>query len=105
MRAVESVMKEPSRDQSRPVYDELADRYDNAMALCERLGLARLRAAALRELPVGGRILEVGAGTGLNFRHYPKGARGVAVELSYEMLRQARGKSERPIDLRLVQAR
>jgi len=88
-----------------PIYDQLAERYDRAMQPLERLCLARLRAAAFRELPADGRLLEVGAGTGLNFRHYPPHARGAAVELSFEMLRHARWKMERPAHVALVQAR
>lgn len=70
----------------------------------ERLGLERLRAATLREMPEGARLLEVGAGTGANFRFYPRQARGAASELSREMLLRARDKSERPRGVRLVQA-
>ena len=99
-------MKETQPDQlKRPVYDQLAERYDRAMQPLERLGLARWRAAACSELPAVGRLLEVGAGTGLNFRHYPPHARGAAVELSFEMLRHARWKMERPANVALVQAR
>ena len=53
-------------------------------------------------LPKDTRILEVGAGTGLNFVFYPKSAKGVASEPSREMLRIAAGK-QRPQDVRLVQ--
>lgn len=70
----------------------------------ERLGLEKLRASALRELPEGARLIEVGAGTGANFRFYPNEARGVASELSREMLARARVKDERPEGVRLVQA-
>lgn len=74
----------------------------------ERWGLQRLRAAAFGELPEGARLLEVGAGTGLNFRFYPRGARGVASEPSAEMLKLASAKPERraaTAGVRLVQAR
>ncbi len=67
--------------------------------------MARWRAATLGELPAQSCILEVGAGTGLNFRHYPPDARGAAVELSREMLKHARCKATRPAGVRLVQAR
>ena len=69
-----------------PVYDGLAGHYDCAMSPLERLGLARLRAATLRELPTRGCLLEVGAGTGANFSFYPAEARGVASEPSRAML-------------------
>jgi ubiquinone/menaquinone biosynthesis C-methylase UbiE len=90
-----------------PVYDRFAGRYDGVMRPLERWLVARLRAAAFRELRAGvivGSLLEVGAGTGANFAHYPDGATGAACELSREMLRRAREKA-RPAGVRLVQAR
>ncbi len=93
----------PSPQTKPPSYDQIAERYDRALQPFERWFLARLRAATLRELPIDSRLLEVGAGTGLNFRHYPPGTSGVASELSYEMLRHARRKIERPPHVQLVQ--
>ncbi|HEY0101270.1 MAG TPA: class I SAM-dependent methyltransferase [Pyrinomonadaceae bacterium] len=105
-----------------PVYDACASHYDRAMRPLERLLLRRLRAATLRALTAdsigshpandgkerdahgGLRLLEIGAGTGLNFAHYPPGARGAATEPSREMLRRAREKSPPP-GLHLVQSR
>jgi ubiquinone/menaquinone biosynthesis C-methylase UbiE len=69
----------------------------------ERRFLARWRAEALSALPAESRLLEIGAGTGLNFPFYPRGAHGAASELSGEMLRVARGKA-RPEGVRLVQS-
>src|SRR5215211_1311950 len=69
----------------------------------ERWGLARLRARALAEVApalaesaAGGRLLEVGAGTGGNFPFYPSGARAACVEPSREMLVRALCKPGRP---------
>lgn len=87
-----------------PVYDRLAARYDRAMRPLERWALARLRARTLKHLPETGRVLEVGAGTGLNFPYYPAHARGAATELSGAMLDVARTK-ERPPGLCLVRNR
>ena len=90
-----------------PIYDRFAGRYDGVMRPLERWLIARLRAAAFGELHDGGgggALLEVGAGTGANFAHYPPAATGAACELSREMLRRARAKA-RPIGVRLVQAR
>jgi SAM-dependent methyltransferase len=50
----------------------------------------------------GVRLLEIGAGTGLNFAHYPRDAHGAATEPSREMLRRAREKA-RPTGVCLVQ--
>ncbi|HVF56233.1 MAG TPA: methyltransferase domain-containing protein [Pyrinomonadaceae bacterium] len=88
-----------------PAYDRVAPRYDRAMRPLERLGLAQLRAATLRELPEDARLLEVGAGTGANFSFYPRGARGAASDASGEMLSIAREKPERPRGVALVQTR
>ncbi len=87
-----------------PTYDRVASYYDRWMRPFERAGLARLRAAALAEVPGGGLLVEVGAGTGANFRHYPEGARAACAEPSREMLLRARERGERPPGAALVQA-
>lgn len=95
----------PPKQQTRAkpaIYDRMAGRYDRAIAPLERMFLARLRAEALHELPPESHILEIGAGTGLNFPFYPHGAHGVASEFSCEMLKVARGKN-RPSSVHLVQ--
>jgi len=86
------------------VYDRLASRYDRWMRPLERVGLARLRAAALALMPEGGRLLEVGAGTGANFPFYPRGARAACAEPSREMLLRAQLKPERPEGAALFQS-
>jgi len=87
----------------RVTYDSLAAHYDAGIRPCERWFLARLRERAVAALPVGGKLLEVGAGTGLNFSYMRAGAQGVASELSREMIRRAELKP-RPKSISLVQA-
>ncbi|MDQ3651305.1 MAG: class I SAM-dependent methyltransferase [Acidobacteriota bacterium] len=97
-------MRIPPTDDQPPTYDRLAANYDRALAPLERWFLARLRAHTLKALPADGRVLEVGAGTGLNFRHYPACARGAATELSGAMIDVARAK-ERPPGVHLIRNR
>jgi ubiquinone/menaquinone biosynthesis C-methylase UbiE len=86
------------------VYDRLAARYDRALRPFERRFLSRWRAETLSHLPKGATLLEIGAGTGLNFPHYPIDACGVATDLSCQMLEIAREKP-RPAQVALVQCR
>ena len=90
------------------VYDRFAAGYDRNMRPLERWGLARLRALALAEVAAavgdGGRLLEVGAGTGGNFPFYPAGARAACVEPSREMILRARSKPQRPAGSLLAQS-
>ena len=89
---------------TRYVYDRFAGGYDRLIRPWERLGLARLRAAVLAEMPSGGWLLEVGAGTGGNFPFYPRDARAACAEPSREMLLRAREKPERPAGAALFQS-
>lgn len=84
-------------------YDEVAPHYDAAMRPLDRWFLARLRASTLSYLPATARILEIGAGTGLNFIYYPDNALAVATEPSREMLRLAAEK-RRPSGVKLLQS-
>lgn len=95
--------KETQPSRGRTTYDRIAPRYDRAVRPLERWFLARLRANTLRYLPEGARVLELGAGTGLNFVFYPTNTVGVASEPSSGMLRLAAEK-ERPDKVRLVQS-
>jgi ubiquinone/menaquinone biosynthesis C-methylase UbiE len=89
--------------QDQVTYDKIAPHYDQAMAPLERWFLGKLRAATLRKLPAHARLLEVGAGTGLNFAYYPEATSGVAIEPSSNMLQIAKGKLALP-NIALVQS-
>lgn len=75
------------------VYDALAKGYDLLFEPLERWALARWRAETVSYLPRESKILEIGAGTGLNFRHYPPVRFAAALELSKEMVRRARHRA------------
>jgi len=85
-------------------YDRLAPRYDRSMGRLDRRFLQKLRREAIASLPHRGRIIEVGAGTGLNFVFYDSGAKVVATEPSREMIRFAANKSS-PARIDLLQSR
>ena len=83
------------------IYDKLAKGYDRAFAPFERRFLAGWRKETLSYLPQNARILEIGAGTGANFRLYPRVKHAVASEISCKMLEYAREKTN---SVSLVQA-
>ncbi len=70
-------------------YDQFASKYDKAIAPFEKRFLSKWRQEALSHVPETSTILEIGAGTGLNFRFYPKSNHAVAIEISSEMIRFA----------------
>lgn len=88
---------------TRARYDEIAPHYDAAIRPLQRWFLASLRQKTFSQLPENARLLEVGAGTGLNFVLYPPQTVGVATEPSIEMLKIAKEK-KRPQGVTLVQS-
>jgi ubiquinone/menaquinone biosynthesis C-methylase UbiE len=64
--------------------------YDRITASTERRWLGKARRQLLGGL--SGRVLEIGAGTGANFRHYPPHVQVTAIEPSPHFLRRARMK-------------
>jgi ubiquinone/menaquinone biosynthesis C-methylase UbiE len=65
--------------------------YDPFLALGERRGMAAHRRALLAD--VRGRVLEVGAGTGLNLPYYPEAVDLVLTEPDPSMLRRLRRRA------------
>jgi len=67
--------------------DIFARVYDYVLKPFQWMGLANLR----RQLVASarGRVLEIGAGTGLNFEHYPQGIELIALEPDAIMLKRA----------------
>src|ERR1051325_1828282 len=99
----QSAERRSAGPRTRVVYDTLAPGYEAFMRPLERWFYSRLRSKTFASLSEAGRILEVGAGTGLNFPYYPRAsALCVASELSREMLRIASDK-QKPQNVHLVQ--
>lgn len=75
--------------------------YDRLMASTERAGLADRRAALIAD--ARGATLELGAGTGLNLRHYPDAVTElVLTEPDYHMARRLRSRvaeAGRPVEV------
>jgi len=70
------------------IFDGSASVYDMALAPLELAGLARLRRPLVTN--ARGAVLEIGAGTGVNFPNYSNSARVFALDESREMLSVAR---------------
>jgi len=94
-----------ANDRGHPVF---AWCYDRMSRSDERAGMAEHRRDLLAD--AAGRVVEIGAGTGLNFRHYPAAVQEVAaVEPDPHMLRRAVAAAEAegqavPVDMRRARA-
>lgn len=99
-------MENPNAGLKEGFYSKLFARfYDPFMEAMEQKVLGRYRKQLLE--PLMGDILEVGSGTGINFKLYPKACRVIASEPSEHMLKyaEARLKMEAiEADIRLVLA-
>jgi ubiquinone/menaquinone biosynthesis C-methylase UbiE len=87
-------------DESTPTQRLLAEIYDGFLALGERRGMRARRAALLAGAE--GRVLEIGAGTGLNLPHYPPAARLTLTEPVAPMRRRLQERvraAGRPADV------
>lgn len=83
------------------LFDSFAKFYDSMLAPFEKRFLGRWRKETLSFLPENAHILEIGAGTGANFKFYPNAKCAVASEISIEMLNQAQIKND---SAKLIQA-
>jgi len=83
------------------IYDRFAQGYDRLLAPFEAAFLSEWRKELIDVLPSEGPIIEIGAGTGLNFKHYRDTSEIVATDISLEMLRRANHLNS---SVKLVQA-
>lgn len=83
------------------LYDKFAAGYDKAFAPLEKRFLEKWRAETLSHLPENSQILEIGAGTGANFKFYPPSKCAAASEISMKMIEFAKQKTD---EIYLVQA-
>jgi ubiquinone/menaquinone biosynthesis C-methylase UbiE len=101
-------MTKPTRTETeriRDLYDADASGYDREMAFFEKLLFAGGREWVCSR--ARGDVLELAAGTGRNFAHYPADVRLTAIELSPAMLALARRRARevgREVDLRVGDA-
>ena len=73
-------------------YARWAPVYDLAFAAVMRAGRLAAAAAASRAAGVGGRVIDVGVGTGLELPMFSAGVRLVGIDLSEAMLRRAKNR-------------
>jgi ubiquinone/menaquinone biosynthesis C-methylase UbiE len=82
-------LSDPSRHVIEKAYARWAPLYD---AICGPIFETGRRAAAAAAREVGGRILEVGVGTGLSFADYDKATEIVGIDLSEPMVAKAQAR-------------
>lgn len=81
-------MNAKKTEQTRKRYDRSAALYDTFYWPWEKFVVRGFRRKLWEGVPVG-KVLEIGPGTGINFRHHPSDASVTAVELSPKMLKQS----------------
>jgi phosphatidylethanolamine/phosphatidyl-N-methylethanolamine N-methyltransferase len=81
------MLADPDRNTMEKAYARWAPVYD---AICGPIFLQGRRAAAAAARRVGGRILEIGVGTGLSFSDYDATTEVVGIDISEPMIARAR---------------
>ena len=81
------MLRDPDKQVMEKAYARWAPIYD---ALCGPIFLNGRRAAASAAREVGGRILEIGVGTGLSFDDYDESTEITGIDLSEPMIARAR---------------
>lgn len=78
--------------------------YDKLLVPLERRFLSDWRIETLSYLPENSVVLEIGTGTGNNFRHYPEYPESICTDISIEMLEIAKTKAADKRNIKLLQA-
>lgn len=86
-------MGQNATEKTKARYDRIAPIYDLMEAVVERLAFRRWRKRLWSHVD-GGRVLEVGVGTGKNIPYHPPGARITAVDISERMLERAKERAQ-----------
>ncbi len=85
-------------------YDRIAPLFDLMETVPERMSMSFWRKQLFAHLP-SGKILELGVGTGKNFRYYPKERTFFGADISFKMLqRAARKRNFNDVEIFLTQA-
>jgi phosphatidylethanolamine/phosphatidyl-N-methylethanolamine N-methyltransferase len=91
------MLRDPDKQVMQKAYARWAPVYD---VLCGPVFVYGRRAAARAARAVGGRILEIGVGTGLSFGDYDATTEITGIDLSEPMIARAHAGSERPLSVR-----
>lgn len=93
-----------SKLSTKEKYDRLAKHYDLMEFFPESVFFGKFR-KSLFSMIKGGKLLEVGVGTGKNIKYYPENLEVTAIDFSEEMMKGARGRAEKlksKVDLRIM---
>ena len=85
------MLRDPAKDVMEKAYARWAPVYD---VLCGPVFLSGRRAAASAARAVGGRILEIGVGTGLSFDDYDNTTEITGIDMSEPMIARARERAK-----------
>jgi phosphatidylethanolamine/phosphatidyl-N-methylethanolamine N-methyltransferase len=85
------MLRDPAKDVMEKAYARWAPIYD---VLCGPVFLNGRRAAASAARAVGGRILEIGVGTGLSFDDYDDATEITGIDMSEPMIARARERAK-----------
>ena len=97
---------DPETILTRRRYDRLAAIYDLRTYIAEEYVFKKFRQMLWSRIP-GGRVLELGVGTGANIPYYPTECQVTAVDLSEQMLERAKQRATKlgvSVDLQLMDA-